>query len=133
MSREAINPLELKPVNSTYSQAIRAAGLVFVAGQIGNDPRTGRLASRDIAEQTRQALENVRTILKAAGSSLEQVVSVTLYLTNFAQLSRVNKVYAEYFPKEGPAKTACGVAQLYGGAAIEVQVIALSQRVKVVP
>ena len=98
MNRKVINPPELLSVNPTYSQAIRANGFVFVAGQIGIDPATGKLISSDIAEQARQAIENTATILKAAGSCLENVVSTTLYLTEFEQLAKVNTVYAEYFP-----------------------------------
>jgi 2-iminobutanoate/2-iminopropanoate deaminase len=104
VNREVINPQEMPAVNATYSQAIKANGLVFVAGQIGIDPATGKLISGDIAEQARQAIENTATILKAAGSCLENVVSTTLYLTEFEQLGKVNIVYAEYFPKAGPAK-----------------------------
>ena len=125
MNREVINPKELPSVNSTYSQAINANGLVFVASQIGIDPATGKLISGDIAEQARQAIENTATILTAAGSSLENVVSTTLYLTEFEQLGKVNIVYAEYFPQAGPAKLACGVNALYGGAKFEIQAIAV--------
>ena len=81
MPRDIINPPGLPAVNPTYSQAIRANGFVFVAGQIGNVPGTGKLVSDDIAEQARQALDNTATILQAAGSSLSQVVSSNLYLT----------------------------------------------------
>jgi 2-iminobutanoate/2-iminopropanoate deaminase len=125
MNREVINPKELPALNPTYSQAIRAAGLVFVAGQIGINPSTGQLISSDIADQARQAIENTATILKAAGSSLGNVVSTTLYLTQFDQLGRVNAVYAEYFPRAGPAKLACEVSALYGGARFEIQAIAV--------
>lgn len=112
--------------NATYSQAIQALGFVFVSGQIGTDPKTGRLIGDDIAEQTRQALENTKAILESAGSSLEKVVSSSLFLTEFDQLSRVNQVYAQYFPVSGPAKMSCGVSQLYGGAKFEIQVIAIA-------
>lgn len=126
MTREAINPPDLPAVNTTYSQAIRANGFVYVAGQIGIDPATGSLVSAEIAEQARQAIENTALVLRAAGSSLEKVVSATLYLTEFDQLGKVNAVYAEYFPKAGPAKTACGVNALYGGAKFEIQSIAVA-------
>ena len=128
MNREVVNPPELPAVNATYSQAIKANGLVFVAGQIGIDPATGKLISSDIAEQARQAIENTATILKTAGSSLENIVSATLYLTEFEQLGKVNTVYAEYFPQAGPAKLSCGVSALYGGAKFEIQTIAVGDK-----
>jgi 2-iminobutanoate/2-iminopropanoate deaminase len=126
MTREVIDPPELPAVNPTYSQAIRANGFVYVAGQIGIDPTTGSLVSAEIVEQARQAIKNTATVLRAAGSSLENVVSTTLYLTEFDQLGKVNAVYAEYFPKGGPAKLACGVSALYGGAKFEIQAIAVA-------
>jgi 2-iminobutanoate/2-iminopropanoate deaminase len=124
--RTVINPPGMPAANSTYSQAIRANGFVFVSGQIGSDPKTGRLVGEDIAEQARQALDNTEAILKSAGSSLQNVISVSLYLTEFDQLARVNQVYSRYFPAEGPAKFACGVSQLYAGAKFEIQVIAIA-------
>lgn len=124
--REIINPAGLPAANATYSQAIRASGLVFVSGQIGTDPFTGRLVSGDIGDQTKQVMENIAIILAASGSSMAQVVSASLFLTDFEELPRVNQVYASYFPSNGPAKMACGVTALYGGAKIEIQVIALA-------
>ena len=126
MAREVVSLPDLPAVNPTYSQGIKAVGLVFVAGQIGIAPQTGKLIGPDIAEQARQAIENVESVLKAAGSSLAKVVSTTLYLTEFDQLARVNAVYAEYFPQAGPAKLACGVTALYGGAKFEIQAIAVA-------
>jgi 2-iminobutanoate/2-iminopropanoate deaminase len=126
VSREIINPPGLPAINPTYSQAIRANGFIFVAGQIGTVPGTGKLVSDDIAEQARQALQNTATILEAAGSSLSKVVASSLFLTEFDQLARINAVYAKYFPQDGPAKFACGVTALYGGAKFEIQVIALA-------
>jgi 2-iminobutanoate/2-iminopropanoate deaminase len=123
--RNVIQPADMPTANPTYSQAIRAGGFVFVSGQIGIDPATGRLVDDDISVQARQALDNTAAILKAAGSSMDQVVSATLYLTEFDELPRVNQVYAQYYPKNGPAKTSCGVIRLYGGAKFEIQVIAL--------
>jgi 2-iminobutanoate/2-iminopropanoate deaminase len=124
MNREVINPQELPAANSPYSQAIKANGMIFVAGQFGFDPATGKLISSDIAEQARQAIENSAMILKAAGSSLANVVSTMLYLTEFDQLGWVNTVHTEYFPQAGPAKLSCGVSALYGGAKFEIQTIA---------
>ena len=126
MNRIVINPPTLPSVNPTYSQAIHANGFVFVAGQIGLDPATGKLVGDDVADQTRQTIKNIAAILSAAGSSLEKVVSASVYLTEFDQLARVNVVYGQYFQRDGPAKMACGVSELYGGAKVEIQVIALA-------
>jgi 2-iminobutanoate/2-iminopropanoate deaminase len=73
-----------------------------------------------------QALDNTAAILEAAGSSLAKVVSSSIFLTEFDQVSRVNAVYSKYFPQDGPAKFGCGVTSLYGGAKFEIQVIALA-------
>jgi 2-iminobutanoate/2-iminopropanoate deaminase len=114
------------PVNATYSQAIRAGGFVFVSGQTGIDPRTGVLASDDIADQARQAIDNLAAILAAAGSSLDKVVSANIFLTDYSALASVNQVYASRFPRPGPAKMSCGVIELHGGAKFEIQAIALA-------
>jgi 2-iminobutanoate/2-iminopropanoate deaminase len=126
MAREIVNVSRLPSVNPTYSQAVKANGFVFVAGQIGIDPMTGKLISEGIEEQTKQTLDNIVEILNAAGSSMERVVSTSLYLTEFEQLNRVNAIYGQYFRKNSPAKFACGVSALYGGAKIEIQAVALA-------
>jgi 2-iminobutanoate/2-iminopropanoate deaminase len=123
--RDVIQVPEIPTANATYSQAIRAGGLLFVSGQTGVNPQTGRLIGDNVEKQARQALENTAAILRAAGSSLAKVVSVNLYLTDYGDLSSVNQVYGEYFPQPGPAKMSCGVSELYGGAKIEIQIIAL--------
>jgi 2-iminobutanoate/2-iminopropanoate deaminase len=124
--RTVIQPADMPAANPTYSQAIQSGGFIFFSGQIGTDPKTGRLVADDIAAQARQALDNTAAILKAAGSPMENVVSASLFLTEFDQLSQVNRVYEQYFPANGPAKMSCGVSQLYGGAKFEIQVIATS-------
>jgi 2-iminobutanoate/2-iminopropanoate deaminase len=124
---EAPIPLEIPgrpPNNGTYSQATRCAGLIFVSGQLGVDPATGQLASGGLAAETRQALDNIAAILTAAGSSLERVARVNIYLTRFDLLPQMNEVYAGYFPRHKPAKTSVEVARLDRGAMIEIEVIA---------
>lgn len=87
-----------------YSQAVEAGGFIFVSGQIPLVPATGEIVKGDIEAQTAQVLENLREILTAAGSSLEQAVKTTVYLTDITDFSRVNDVYARYFTKEPPAR-----------------------------
>jgi 2-iminobutanoate/2-iminopropanoate deaminase len=114
---------QLPPANSTYSQAVVTGGLVFVSGQLGIDPATGQLAQGGIQAETRQALENIRACLQAAGSSMERVIKATLFLTDFSMIRSANEIYAQYLPHR-PAKTGVGVAELWGGGLIEIEVVA---------
>ena len=114
----------LPPANDTYSQAAILGDLVFVSGQLGIDPATGQLAGPDMASQTRQALLNVQRILEHCGSSLDQVDRTNFYLTDYNRLGEANAVYKEFFPTHRPAKTGIGIAQLWAGALIEIEVTA---------
>ena len=109
--------------NATYSQAVRMGGLIYVSGQLGMAPAAGQLAEGGIQAQTRQAIENLRTVLEAAGSGLECVGKVNLYITDFGLLPEMNAVYAQYFPHR-PAKTTVEVGALDCGALIEIEVVA---------
>lgn len=113
----------LPPANNTYSQASVLGDFVFVSGQLGIDPATGQLAEGGIQPQTRQAIENIARCLAAAGSSLEKVAKVNVYLADFSMIGAANEVYAEYF-KHRPAKTGVGIASLWGAALIEIEVVA---------
>ncbi|MCX8203062.1 MAG: Rid family detoxifying hydrolase [Nitrososphaeria archaeon] len=88
-----------------YSQAVRAGDLVFVAGQVPIDPRTGKVVEGGIREQTRQVLENVKAILGAAGCRLEDVVKVNVYIRRREDFQAMNEVYSQYFGKDPPART----------------------------
>ncbi len=107
-----------------YSQATEAKGIVFTSGQMGVDPSTARL-TEGIENQTRQALSNVETILKAAHSTLADVVKVTVFLKDIATFSRMNKIYAEYFPENPPARSCVEVSDLLNGAEIEIEAMAV--------
>ena len=113
---------EVPPNNHTYSQAVRLGELVFLSGQLGVDPATSTLAE-GITGQTRQALENVAAVLAAAGSSLDRVAKVNIYITDFSLLAEMNLVYQSYFPHR-PAKTTVEVSRLDRGALIEIEVVA---------
>ena len=113
----------LPPNNSTYSQAVLLGGVVYVSGQLGVNPATGQLVTGGIAEQTRQAIDNIATILAAAGCGLDRVAKVTIFLTDFALLGAMNEVYAARFPHR-PAKTTVEIARLDKDALIEIDVIA---------
>ena len=118
-----INCLLLPPNNATYSQAVRLGDLIFVSGQLGVDPATRQLVDGGISEQTRQAIDNVSTILAEAGSSLDRVAKVTIFLTDFQMLPAMNEVYATRF-RHRPAKTTVQIGRLDKDALIEIDVIA---------
>jgi 2-iminobutanoate/2-iminopropanoate deaminase len=109
--------------NATYSQATRMGSLLFISGQLGVDPATGQLKPGGQVAEYEQALENLKLILQAAGSSLAQVAKTTVFMTNVDDLAALNVVYARYFP-HAPAKTGVEVKRLSGGAQIEIEVIA---------
>lgn len=107
-----------------YSQAIRAGNLVFASGQLGLDPQTGKLQD-GVEAQARQALANVKALLAAAGTSVERVVKVTLFLANMADFAKVNAIYGEVFNHEPPARSTIQVAALPLGGVVEIEVVAL--------
>jgi 2-iminobutanoate/2-iminopropanoate deaminase len=108
-----------------YSQAIVHGGLVFASGQIPLDPATNALVAGGIEEQAARALDNLRAVLEAAGSSLERVLRTTVYVTDLALFARVNAVYARYFgAAPAPARVTVQVAALPLGAAVEIDAIA---------
>lgn len=108
-----------------YSQAIVAGGFVFASGQIPLDPASGKLVEGDIEAQTARVLDNLRAVLEAAGSSLDQVVRTSVYLADLAVFPRMNAVYGRYFTADPkPARTTVQVAALPLGAQVEIDAIA---------
>ena len=108
-----------------YSQAVVAAPFVFVSGQLGLDPATGELAAGGLEGQARQALENLKQILLAAGSALEQVTAVEVFLTDMGQFAALNAIYAEYFATHRPARAAIEVSALPKGGVVEIKCTAV--------
>jgi 2-iminobutanoate/2-iminopropanoate deaminase len=109
-----------------YSQAIKANGLVFLSGQIPLDPATQQPIDGDVAAQTEQVLRNLSGVLKAAGSSLEQVVKTTVFLKNMSDFAAMNEVYGRYFVQSPPARSTVEVARLPKDVLVEIDVIALA-------
>jgi len=107
-----------------YSQAIRAGELIFTAGQIGIDPASGELAGDDVQDQAAQALANLRAILEAAGSGVDRLVKVTVFLADIADWPAVNEVYAREVPEPFPARSAFAVRDLPKGARVEIEAVA---------
>ena len=109
------------PQNETYSQAVRLGDLIYLSGQLGVRP--DKTLPDSFSEQVRQAIENVRIVLEAAGSSLAFVAKVNIYVTDFSRLREMNEVYGPYFSHR-PAKTTVEVSRLDKGAQIEIEVVA---------
>ena len=107
-----------------YSQAVIANGFVFVSGQVPVDPATGQLVAGGIAEQTARVLENMRGVLEAAGSSLEQAVKTTVYLKDMNEFAQMNDAYARYFPASRPARATIEAARLPRDVRVEIDCIA---------
>jgi 2-iminobutanoate/2-iminopropanoate deaminase len=109
-----------------YSQAVQVGDLIYTAGQVGIVPGTKEFAGPHIESQTRQALENVQAVLKAAGSCLAHVVKTTVFLQDMGEFSRMNAVYAAFFPEGPPARSAVQVAALPLGARVEIEAVAVA-------
>jgi len=107
-----------------YSQAVRANGFLFTAGQVALDPDKGELVPGEITEQTARALENLRAVLEAAHSDFSQVVKTTVFLVDMADFTAMNEVYSRAFGEHRPARSTVAVAGLPRGARVEIEVIA---------
>lgn len=124
MSRDIIRTDEA-PASLLYSQAVKAAGLVFVSGQNGQDPRTGQFAGPTIREQTHQSLMNVKAILEAAGSSMEKIVSATFILRNPEDFAGLNDEWQSWFHDDPPARQGAQLPVNVNGLLVSIAVIAL--------
>jgi 2-iminobutanoate/2-iminopropanoate deaminase len=109
-----------------FSQAIRAAGLIFVSGQVAMDPETGQVIEGDVVDQTHRVLKSLSSILTAAGSSLDNVVRCSVFLTDMADFARMNEAYGQYFASAPPARTTVEVSRLPKDVRVEIDAIALA-------
>jgi len=109
-----------------YSQGIAADGFVFTAGQVPINPASGKVEAETIEDQTRQVLTNVDAVLRAAGSGLDRVVKMTVFMTDLADFQAMNGVYAEFFPSNPPARSAVQVVALPLGVQVEMEAVALA-------
>lgn len=128
MTKEAIKTDKGPQAIGPYSQAIAAAGWVYVSGQIPLDPAAGTMKGATVAEQTEQALSNLSGILEASGSSLAKVVKTTVYLTDMGRFAEMNEVYSRRFTAAGgafPARATVQVSALPKGALVEIDAVAL--------
>lgn len=109
------------------SAAVKAGGFVFISGTPPRDPATGKIPLADVRRQTELCLDGLKRRLEASGSSLEQVVKCTVYVTNAAYFEIVNEVYARYFPKDPPARTFVTVGSWPWPFDVEIECIAVAE------
>lgn len=122
--KKIVNTKEAPAAVGPYSQAVRAGGFLFCAGQIPLDPTTGSIVGNDIKTQTEQVLKNIGAILKAEGLSFDNVVKTTVFMVDLSEFAQMNEVYAKYFSPPYPARSTVQVAALPRGAKVEIEVIA---------
>ncbi|KAI4308005.1 hypothetical protein L6164_031124 [Bauhinia variegata] len=122
--KEAVKTEKAPAALGPYSQAIKANNLLFVSGVLGLIPETGKFVSENVEDQTEQVLKNMGEILKDGGASYASVVKTTIMLADLKDFSKVNEIYAKYFPSPAPARSTYQVAALPLGAKIEIECIA---------
>ena len=125
MNREIVATKKAPSAIGPYSQAVKTRDMVFVSGQLAIDPISDVLVSGDIRKETQQALTNLKQILLAAGSGLDRVVKITLFISDMDDFNSINEVYAEFFNQDPPARACVQVARLPKDANVEVEAVAL--------
>lgn len=123
--RRVINPKQFPYMGLPYSPAILAGNTLYLAGQLGRDPNTTKIVPGGIEAETRQALVNIREVLREAGMDFGHVVNTNAFLVDLREFDAFNKVYREFFPRDPPARATVGVASLNQGARVELQMIAV--------
>jgi 2-iminobutanoate/2-iminopropanoate deaminase len=127
MSKAVVATSSAPAAIGPYSQGVRVGSLVFTAGQVGLDPANQQMVAGGIAEQTARALENLKAILEAGGSSLAKVVKATVFLKDFNDFAAMNAVYGKYLASEGvtaPARSTVEVSRLPKDALVEIELVA---------
>ncbi len=126
--KKIISTTEAPAAVGPYSQAVRVGAMLFTAGQIPLDPKSGQIVSDDISEQTRRVLDNLGAILRAENLTHDHIVKTTIFLTDMADFQAVNEVYSGYFKQQPPARSTVQVSALPKGARVEIEAIAVSDR-----
>ena len=125
MTKEIISTKNAPQAIGPYSQAVKAGNLMFISGQIPLDPKTGDLVSQSIEDQAKQVLENVKSICEAAGCSLDDIVKISIFLTDLSNFAVVNEMMKEYFSEPYPARATVEVSGLPLGVNVEIEAIVL--------
>lgn len=123
MTRQIIHTDRAPKAIGTYSQAVKAGNVVYLSGQIPLDPATMELVSGDFDAEVRRAFDNMKAVVEKAGGTLDQVVKLTLFLTDLAHFPKVNEIMATYFKEPYPARSTVGVSQLPKGSRFEVECV----------
>ena len=123
MSKETVHTDAAPAAIGTYSQAVRTGSLVFLSGQIPLDPATMEIVAGGFEARARRVFDNLEAVARAAGGSLDNVVKLTIYLTDLDNFATVNAVMADYFTEPYPARAALGVAALPKGADVEAEAV----------
>ncbi|MFM1929105.1 MAG: hypothetical protein RL387_433 [Bacteroidota bacterium] len=125
MSKQIIESKKVPTPIGPYSQAVIANGFLFASGQVAFDPKTGELVLSDIASETKQVMENIKSILEAAELTFAHVVKTTIFLSDMSLFAQVNEVYGAYFSKDFPARETVAVKTLPRNVNIEVSITAV--------
>lgn len=124
MTKEIIMTEKAPAAIGPYSQAVKYGNMIFTSGTLGIDPGTGSFAEGGIQAQTKQCLENLKALLEASGSSLENVLKATVFIKEMNDFPKINEIYGHYFTKDQPGRSCVEVARLPKDALIEIEVIA---------
>ena len=124
MTKQTVRTTNSPQPLGAYSQAVKTGNLLFVSGQIPIDPENGELVQGTFKERARQVLNNIKNIVEAAGTDMNNVVKTTVFLTDLSNFAEVNEVYSEFFVSDPPARAAVQVSKLPLGADIEIECIA---------
>jgi len=124
IKKEVLTSSKAPKAVGPYSLGIRSGGFLFLSGQLGLDPDSGRFVEGGVEAQTRQALLNIKNVLKDAGSDLPDVVKTSVFLSDIADFPKMNAVYAEFFGNDPPARSTMQVGALPKSGLVEIEVIA---------
>ena len=125
MEKEVINAKSVPATFGPFSQAVKVPGYVFTSGQLGIDASSGNIVDGGIEQETRKAIENLKAILEASGSSLDQMLKTTVFITNMNDFAEMNQVYGNYFNGDYPARSTVEVSAPARNAKVEIEAIAL--------
>ena len=126
--KKIVSTTEAPAAVGPYSQAVRIGPMLFTAGQIPLDPKSGQIVSEDVAVQTKRVLDNLTAVLKAEGMDFSHIVKTTVFMTNLGDFQKMNDVYASYFTDAPPARSTVQVTALPKGAQVEIELVAFAAK-----